>query len=274
MRSLPQTSALALALVAAAPISAAPVPFAGLPTDYSYVELAKMALAARVVIAADIADAIALKGEAAAGVPAGTRRYYVQADVRGLISGAAVPARVTYLVDLPDDAAGKKLKLKGVPVLLLATPGTTAGELRLIGPRAQIPRTTDNERKLRAILTEAVAADAPPAITGITRAFHVAGTLPGEGETQIFLKTADQRPISLSILRRPNEQPRWAVALSEMVDDSAAPPKPDTLLWYRLACGLPRALPESAVSSLNPEDATAAKADYQLVLTGLGPCGG
>ena len=30
--------------------------------------------------------------------------------------------------------------------------------------------------------------------------FHVAGSLPGEGETQIFVKTADGRPISLSIL--------------------------------------------------------------------------
>ncbi|WP_442681449.1 hypothetical protein ACSBM8_09895 [Sphingomonas sp. ASY06-1R] len=272
MRSLTHCSALALAMLAAAPILAAPLPFAGLPTDYNYVELAKMALGARTVIAADIADAIALKGEAAAGVPAGLRRYYVQADVRGLISGTGAPARVTYLVDLPDDAAGKKLKLKGVPVILLATAGTAPGELRLVGPRAQVPRTPDNERKVRAILTEAVAADAPPAITGITRAFHVAGTLPGESETQIFLKTSDQRPISLSVLRRPNEQPRWAVALSEMVDDSAAPPKPDTLLWYRLACGLPRSLPETAVSALGPEDATAAKSDYQVVLAGLGTC--
>src|SRR5207244_7883429 len=100
----------------------------------------------------------------------------------------------------------------------------------------------------------------------------VAGSLPGESETQIFLRTGDRRPISLSVLRRPHEDPRWAVALSELVDDSAAPPKPDTLLWYRLACGLPRQLPETAIASLAADDADAARADYQLVLAGLGPC--
>jgi hypothetical protein len=64
------------------------------------------------------------------------------------------------------------------------------------------------------------------------------------------------------------------VALSELVDNSAAPPKPDSLLWYRLACGLPRQLPDSAVAGLAEGDAKAARDDYQLVLTGLGPCRG
>lgn len=266
------SSAAGLSFAAASAAFAAPLPYAGLATNYSYVEMADMALAARQAIAADVAEAIPLKGAAAAGVPQGRTRYYVQADVRALISGPGVPSRVTYLVDLPDDANGKHLKLKGIPVLLLATPTANPGELQLVGPRAQVPRTPENEAMLRAILTAAIAPDAPPAITGVTRAFHVAGSLPGESETQIFLRTADKRPISLSVLRRPHEDPRWAVALSELVDDSAAPPKPDTLLWYRLACGLPRTLPEDAVAGLSAEDAEASRADYQVVLTGLGPC--
>jgi len=265
-------SALALIVSSSALEAAAPLPYAGLSTDYSYVELADMAFAAPQVVAAQIADAIPVKGAAAANVAAGKTRYYVQADVKALISGSGAPARVSYLIDLPDDSRGKRLKLKGVPVLLLAGTTGTPGELRLVGPRAQVPRTPENEARLRAILTAAVAPDAPPAITGVTRAFHVAGSLPGEGETQIFLRTADKRPISLSILRRPHEDPRWAVALSELVDDSAAPPKPETLLWYRLACGLPRQLPDDAVAGQSPEDADAARADYQLVLTGLGAC--
>lgn len=266
----PSSATRFLTVVAVAAAHAAPLPFGGLATDYSYVEIADLALAAPQAIAADIADAIPLKGDAAAG----TTRYYVQADVRALIGGTGVPARISYLVDLPDDAKGKRLKLKGIPVLLLARTTATPGEIQLVGPRAQMPRTPGNEARLRAILTAAVAPDAPPAITGVTRAFHVAGSLPGESETQIFLRTADRRPISLSILRRPHEQPRWAVALSELVDDSAAPPQPDTLLWYRLACGLPRALPETAIGTLAAEDADAARADYQVVLTGLGPCRG
>ncbi len=259
---------------AAAHVLAAPAPYAGLPINYNYVEMADMALAAPQAIAADIVDAIPLKGDAAVGVAPGFTRYYVEADVRALIAGTGVPAHVTYLVDLPDGPRGKHLKLKNLPVLLLASTDATPGELRLVGPRAQVPRTPENEAKLRAILTAAVAPDAPPAITGVTRAFHVPGSLPGESETQIFLRTADKRPISLSILRRPHEDPRWAVALSELVDDSAAPPKPDSLLWYRLACGLPRRLPDEAVSGQNVQDADAARADYQIVLTGLGPCKG
>jgi hypothetical protein len=272
MRLTVPLCALALIATASSCPAAAPLPFGGLSTDYSYVELADMALAAPQVIAAQIAESIPVKGPAAADVPPGKTRYYVQANVNALISGTGVPSRVSYLVDLPDDSRGKHLKLKGVSVLLLAAVTPSTGELRLVGPRAQVPRTPENEARLRAILTAAVASDAPPAITGITRAFHVAGSLPGESETQIFLRTSDKRPISLSVLRRPHEDPRWAVALSELVDDSAAPPKPDSLLWYRLACGLPRPLPDAAVAGLSAEDADAARADYQVVLTGLGPC--
>lgn len=262
-----------LALLSASSVghAATLIPFGGLPTDYSYVELADMAFAAPQTIGATIAEAIPVRGGAAADVPAGKTRYYVQASVTALISGTGVPARVTYLVDLENPPKGK-LKLRGVPVILLAATTGTPGELRLVGPRAQVPRTPENESRLRAILTDSVRSDAPPAITGVARAFHVPGTLPGESETQIFLRTADKRPISLSILRRPNETPRWAVALSELVDDSAAPPKPDSLLWYRLACGLPQTLPDGAVAGLSVEDAKAAQDDYQVVLAGLGPC--
>ena len=267
---LPLT-ALSLAFAGAASAAPPPPPYAGLPTAYSYVALADMALASQVVIAADIVDAIPLKDST--DVPADKTRYYVQAQVKALISGRAdLPLNIAYQVDLPTDPKGRKLKLKGVPVLLLAATTPTAGMLRLIGPNAQVPRTPDNEARVRAILAAAIAPDAPPIMTGITRAFHVAGTLPGESETQIFVKTADARPISLNILRRPGEKPRWAVALTELVDDSAAPPPPDSLLWYRLACGLPRKVPDSAVDGQTPADADAARADYALVLAGLGPC--
>src|SRR3546814_13668580 len=73
-------------------------------------------------------------------------------------------------------------------------------------------------------------------ITEVGDAFHVPGTIPGESETQIFLRTSDQRPVSLSVLRRPGEAPKWSVSLDEMVDESSAPAGRDTLLWYRLAC--------------------------------------
>ncbi len=258
-------------LAPAALHASAPLPYGGLPTNYGYVELVDMGLAARVVLAAEIARATRLKGADAEGVAPDKVRYLIDAQVTGLISGQdTAPSAVQYLVDLPADL--RKPKLKGVPVLLLARPSDRPGMIVLVGPRAQVPRTPENEAQLRGILRAAVAPDAPPAITGIGHAFHVAGTLPGEGETQIFLHTADNRPISLSIIRRPGETPRWGVALSELVDASAKPPVKDSFLWYRLACGLPRQLSAEALDGLAGADADQAKADYQLVLDSLGTC--
>ena len=159
-------------------------------------------------------------------------------------------------------------------MLIFARPVPGAvNQVQLIAPDAQLGWTPMADARARKIAKDALAGDAPPVITGIGNAFHVAGALPGEGETQIFLTTADQRPVSLSILRRPGEQPRWAVALSEIVDESAAPPAPETLLWYRMACALPPTLPERSTGSLEAADATIAREDYAYVLAALGPCG-
>ncbi|PTQ13002.1 hypothetical protein CLG96_02325 [Sphingomonas oleivorans] len=234
-----------------------------------------MALAAPVAAGVEIRRATLLKGKDAAGVARGRARFYIEADVKSLIRGTGgLPAKITYLVDVPTDSANRPPKLRKARMLLLASQvAGRPGEIRLIGPRAQLPWTPENEARIRAILTEALAGGAPPRISGIGNAFHVPGSLPGESETQIFLKTDDGRPISLAILRRPGEQPRWAVALGEMVDNSAEPPRPETLLWYRLACGLPANLPENSLAEAAGADLDAIRADYRLVLAGLGPCG-
>jgi len=253
---------------------AAPPPSIPLAKPLTYADMADLALASPVVAGVTIRDAVRLKGEQAAGVAAGMTRFYVAADVSVLIRGASgLPGAISYLVDVPLDARGRAPKLEKARVLLLAAPVPgRPGELRLARPYAQLPWTDALEQRFRAILTEANSAKPPPSVTGVGGAFHVPGSLPGESETQIFLTTASARPVSLSILRRPDEQPSWAVALGEMVDEAAEPPARDTLLWYRLACFLPQALPASRTAELTPTDAQAAAEDYRLVLTGLGPC--
>src|SRR3546814_8147396 len=59
-----------------------------------------------------------------------------------------------------------------------------------------IARTEEAARTIRAILTEANANPRRFKITEVGDAFHVPGTIPGESETQIFLRTSDQRPVS------------------------------------------------------------------------------
>ena len=267
---------LLLAAAAAAALTQA-VDSQGVPAapPLTYADMADLALAAPIAAHVRVRRAEALSEREAPTVPAGHRRFLVQAELVALIRGAdGLPARVSYLVDLPNDQRGRPQRIRrGTEFLVLASPvpGRPA-ELRLAARDAQVPFSAEAAARLRAILREASSPNAAPRITGIGRAFHVPGTLPGESETQIFLQTADNRPISLSILRRPGETPRWSVALGEMVDDAAASVTRDTLLWYRLACTLPVSLPGSSLSEASAVEARAIQADYRLVMQALGQC--
>jgi len=254
--------------------AAQPIAAAASSPELGYADLTDLAVAAPIVVRATIAKAVKVSNDEAPGVPAGHQRFFVTAEVGALLRGTqGLPAEILYLVDAPLDQRGRAPKLKKKQVLLLARPvqGRT-GEIQLVAPDAQLDWTPTLEQRLRGILTDLVNPDLAPTITGIGSAFHVPGAIPGESETQIFLKTADSRPVSLAVLRRPGEQVRWAVALAEMVDEAAEPPARDTLLWYRLACALPRRLPESSVASLDAAGAIAAQQDYTVVIEGLGRC--
>jgi hypothetical protein len=265
---------LSATILYAAPAAAAPPPVIAIAKPLTYADMADLALAAPVVAGVEILNATRLKDDAAKGVPAGQTRFYVEAQVRALIRGRdGLPGQVRYLVDADTDARGRPVKLRKARAIVLAQPvPERPGELRLARPYAQLPWTDAIEQQLRAILTEANAASPPPRVTGVTGAFYVPGSLPGESETQIFLSTSRGQPVSLNVLRRPGETPRWAVATGEMVDEAAAPPARDTLLWYGLACFLPAALPAASVADLGEASASAARADYLLVRQGLGEC--
>jgi hypothetical protein len=259
---------LVLAVPAESQAPAAP------PARLTYADLADLALPAPVVAHVRIASTARLKPAEAPGLAAGTTRFYVEADVVSLIrSPGGLSSRVAYLVDLPNENGRAPRLRKGSEHLLFArlVPGRP-NELRLTGARGQLSFTPSEAERLRSILREAAEAKAAPQIVGIGKAFHVPGSLPGESETQIFLLTADKRPVSLTIVRRPGEAPQWAVSLTEIVDDSAAAPKRDSLLWYRLACSLPRQLLRQSLADSSVEEAQAIGADYRLVLEALGPC--
>ena len=240
-----------------------------------YADLADLVIAAPLIADAAIRSAVRLKGADAAGVAPGHTRFYVEADLVALVKGAGgLPPRIGYLLDVAPDASGRLPKLKKLRVLLFARPvAGTPGQVQLVAPDAQVDWTPADDQRVRAIAQALVANDTPPVITGVGNAFHVPGALPGEGETQVFLSTANGAPVSLTVLRRPGEQPRWAVALSEIVDEAAAPPARDTLLWYRLACSLPGDLPERSTASLDETNAGIAREDYRYVVAQLGPCG-
>ncbi|MFV0644470.1 MAG: hypothetical protein ACK5NN_08220 [Sphingomonadaceae bacterium] len=240
----------------------------------TYADLADLADASTLIIHAKIRKQATLKPERAAGLKPGFARLYVEANTLGLIGGdAPVGESLRYLVDVPLDGQGKVPRLKKREVLLFAqdVPGRP-GELKLAGPGAQMMWSEELAAQVRPILTELARPDAPTAITGVRDAISVAGNLAGESESQIFLSTTSGEPASLTIVHRPGMAPQWGVSWSDIVDQSAAAPQPETLGWYRLACFLPRSLPAQANLSRDGESQRRAAADYQFVVAQLGAC--
>lgn len=259
---------------AAAPVIPVSATTVSPPTPiYRYADMADLATKAPMVVDATISDAAKIKGAEAATVPPGHVRYYLTVTINALIRAPeGLPPQVGYLYDAPLNAAGKAPKLKKMRVIIFARAVAGApDQLQLITADAQLIWSPQTDATVRRLAADVSSPKAPPAIVGVTNAFHAAGTLPGEGETQIFLKTTGH-PISLGIKRKQNAAPVWTVSLSEVVEDALPPPQRDTFLWYRLACGLPVEIPADTLAGLEPADAVAVQTDYALVKRSLGPC--
>jgi hypothetical protein len=239
----------------------------------SYADLADLADGAPLVIRAQPRKIAAVEPERARGLRAGWGRYYIEAKTEALIVGAApLGEALTYLVDLPLDAKGKppQLKKRSVVLFARAVPGH-AGQLQLVAPDAQLLWDAALDMRVKGVLRELYASDAPPPIKTVREAVHTSADLAGAGETQIFLIAASGDPAAITVTRAPGNAPQWGVSFSELVDSGSAPRR-DTLAWYRLACFLPPALPRIAASGDNGSDRTAASADYAFVMNQLGTC--
>ena len=245
-----------LALAAALPAAAA-----------TFADLAALSLAAPIVVRATVAKAERLGRRDAPDVaPEHARLLVTAATTAAIAAPGAVPPRLAYLVDVAVDERGRPPKLVGDDVLLFVRPGAAPDQVALIAAQGVVPWTAAADAAVRGVLTAARRGDAP-AITGVTSAFRVPGAVPGEAESQFFLSTAAGKPVSLVVLTRPGEGRRLTVATGDVIDDAAKPVPPGTLLWYRLACGLPRTLPAAIDAGADVAD------DYTFVLTSLGPCG-
>ncbi len=244
------------------------------PALYTYADLADLAEPAQLVLRAKVKKVAVLKPEQGAAARPGMARVYVEAVTENLLTGpAAVGEALRYLADVKLDAKGKVPKLAKQSVLLFASHAKDRpGEIRLVAPDAQIRWDAASDAMLRQILHELYSPAAPRRVTGVQEAIHVSGTLAGEGETQIFLKTADGEPASITVLHHAGTPSHWGISFSELVATTGLPPKRDTLVWYRLACFLPRSLPPGSGLSATDADKAAAATDYAKVLSDLGPC--
>lgn len=251
-----------------------PAPATAGPAAVTYADVADLADHAQLVLRAKVKKVAVLKPEQGAASRPGMARVYVEAVTENLLTGpAAVGEALRYLADVKLAAKGKVPKLTKQSVLLFAGHvKDRPGEIRLVAPDAQIPWDAASDAVVRQVLRELYGPDAPRRVTGVQEAIHVAGTLAGEGETQIFLKTSDGEPASITVLHHAGTTAHWGVSFSEIVATTGLPPKRDTLVWYRLACFLPRSLPPGANLSATDADKAAAVNDYAKVLSDLGPC--
>ncbi|MGB3739250.1 MAG: hypothetical protein WA948_07845 [Pontixanthobacter sp.] len=251
-------------------------PPAGAPggSQPTYADLVDFADPAEIVVKAQIRKVAEVERERSPGLAPDHVRLYVEARTLALIAGdVPVGESLKYLVDVPLDTRGKVPKLKKQDVVIFGrtVPGRP-GELQLVAPSSQLEWTERLDARLRPILADLVAPDAPAAITGIRDALSIEGNLAGESETQIFLRTKTRAPVSLSILRTPGQRPTWGVSWTELVDAAARPPMPQTLEWYRLACFLPSSIGAEAQLASDPVAMARAREDYAFVLTSLGEC--
>ena len=252
---------------------AAPAPLAPAAVPSSYADVADHAVQAATIVHARVRRVRVVEDARAANVPPHLVRLYIEAETRAVLFGQdPLAARFAYVADLPRQADGRPPRIRGTEVLLFARRITNSAQVTLVTPGAQLGWTVGREDVARQIARELGTGAPPPAITGVAQAFHVAGTVAGESETQIFLRTENGQPVSLTILRRPGQAPRWAVAFGEIVDESARVPARRTLPWYRLACGLPPAVPATATRGSSADERAAITRDYALVLAGVGAC--
>lgn len=274
--AIPLLAASAIAVLYTGPIGHARAQDLAAPSlpAITYADVAGLADSAPLVVHARLRKLARVEDERARPAAPGKGRFYVVAETRALITGASpIGQSFAYLVDLPLDARGRPLARKKDEVILFARPvAGREGELQLVRPGAQIAWSEATEARVREIVTELLAPGAPARVTGVREMMYVPGTLAGEGETQIFLTTADSSAASLTVRHQPNQPPQWGASFSELVAELGHPPARDTIEWYRLACFLPTTPPASADMSEGEEARRMAQADYRMVMASLGPC--
>ena len=173
--------------------------------------IADLVVISSLIIDVTVRDVKKVSADQAVGVPTTLQRVLVNADVMALIRGdGGTTPRVRFVLDMQKDTKGKIPKLKKLRMFLFGRQVVNRpGEIQLSRPNALASFSLNNDALVRDITKEAVQLNAPRRIMSIANAFHSVGTMLGEGETQIFLKTDTDQPLTLTVLSRPVLQSRY-----------------------------------------------------------------
>jgi hypothetical protein len=272
-RRIMLAAAAAMTFLPLNPGNAAIVPAAvPISPQLAYADLVDLADGTPIVARVEVRKTAALKPEQSQGVRPGFARIYIEARTRAVLLGDGVGESLHFLADVPVDAVRHRPVMpKGLVLVFARAVRGSAGEVQLVAPDAAIGWNQETEARLRGVLTELVDPAAPPKVRNLRDVLHVPGNLTGEGETQIFVATT-RDPFAISVVRSPGVAAHWGLSVGDVIDPAARQPERKTLLWYRLACFLPRSLPAGANISSDPADAALAAEDYAKVISDLGSC--
>lgn len=238
----------------------------------NYADWADLALAAPAVVDADLTRVSRLSHSQAPDVPEGKMRLLVEGRLNAALKAPSVlPLRAEWLWQGPA-APRHQIEFQRSDRMLIFVepiPGSSkAGiqQYRLVSANGQQPWSPEAEKVVRAILQEAAQPENRGLmVTGVTDAHVTYGTIEGIRQSQFFLSTIGNRPITLVVERAPDAPPARITATASEFISNAATVKPETLLWHALACGLPEDLPEKlAEDSALSEDYAAARADIGI----------
>ena len=239
----------------------------------TYADLADLSLSAQIVAKIHVTEVIDLPARPEVQPANGVVRRYIEGQISVLIKGPQdMPSALKFVAQMPVDARGKAEKIKKTDQIIFARSVPRQPDtVQIIAPDAMIDWTSGEESTAHSIIAESLRRGAPPHIRGVDSIFSAPGDIPGQRESQFFLKT-DSQPVSITFFRKPDTPPSWTVALGELTDAGLPPPHHDTLLWYELACQLPDALPSALLEAQDATSSDALKDDYKVIRTDLGPC--
>ena len=137
-----------------------------------YADLVDLLEPAPLVLTVQIRKVAQVEPDRAKSIRPGWARIYVEAQGLAALRGKLPPVpTLSYLADVRLDARGKLPPLAKQSVLLVARPVAAHPEmLQLVTPVAQLPGDPTMMARVRAVLGELQAPDAPGVITGVREA--------------------------------------------------------------------------------------------------------
>jgi len=207
-------------------------------------------------------------------VASNKQRILITAEVQSLIRGTNhLNREIKFLFDAPIDSRGKIPKLKKQRIFAFGFHVANRPDFIRLAHKSSILLYSANKAALvRSITKEVLENDAPQKITGVSSAFHSAGTIIGDGETQIFLDTEFGQPMAISVVSKRRESKRWSVSTSEVIDINASEPIRNSLLGYRIACNLPKAIKPAVIETNDTIAIRKTIEDYNFIQAAIGPC--